>query len=294
MVQLSADEVLEPVDDLRSEVSEALRGMYSNGWRFAVLCYRVKQSGAYTSWQKPDGATFRSLADWAEHDLGLSAPTVSRYTRAGQLIEEASDDDERKRWLAQPMSSVLEVLPVAKVNKDQALEIVESSASQQEARRKAKGEGVIVEEGVRTVKLTVAEAVYEEWCAAVELLKVSIGSNGTAHPGSNEVLLAAALTIQNAPELLRVGNRVMSDDERADVFAGLVRCQTPGCGSYAQLERHHIVPRSHGGVDAEGIEQLVWLCHVCHERVTRGTDEHWRDIAARRGVDIPSTAARGS
>ena len=55
------------------------------------------------------------------------------------------------------------------------------------------------------------------------------------------------------------------------------------CGGGADvLEKHHIVPRRHGGSDAE--ENLVDLCPTCHERLERLYDKRFYDrLGVRNG-----------
>lgn len=279
------DYVIAESSDLRVDAQMAYNTSQVNGWRFAVLLHRIRATGIYAEWRDAEGNQYRSLYDWASKEIpSIKSPsTITRYAQAGKMIEDATPD-ERERWLAVPVTNAIEVMSVARENPKQALDVIESSASQAEVRRKVRDGGVIEGE-VRTIRWTVSEDTYREVMEAIELIRVSCGSNGTAHPSIDEVLIAMALSVKHSPELLLVGNRMMTDEEMQSVFAGEVKCQSPGCGSYAHLERHHVIPRSHGGVDEAGIEQLMWLCHVCHERVTRGTDEHWRDAAERAGIN---------
>jgi len=43
--------------------------------------------------------------------------------------------------------------------------------------------------------------------------------------------------------------------------------QCKGCNGTSAMTRHHIVPRSAGGGDAES--NIEWLCRPCHEKVHR-------------------------
>ena len=48
------------------------------------------------------------------------------------------------------------------------------------------------------------------------------------------------------------------------------KCRVSGCGSRAHLQCHHRQYRSHGRVDS--MENLISVCHVCHERAHRGLE----------------------
>lgn len=273
--------------DIRVDTQVAYNTSQINGWRFAVLLHRIRTTGIYAKWRDENGEEYRSLYDWARKEIpSLKSPsTITRYAQAGKLIEDASPE-ERQRWLAVPVSNAMEALSVARENPTQALDVVESASSQGEIRRKVRDGGVQDGE-LRTIRWTVSEDTYREVMEAIELARVACGSNGAAHPSMNDVLTALAVTFKLEPSNLVVGGRMMTEEELSAIFAGEVKCQSPGCASYAHLEKHHVIPRSHGAVDSEGIEQLMWLCNKCHERITRGTDEHWRDAAERSGITTP-------
>lgn len=272
---------------VRKHVREVFLNGLEQGWELARLFYEIKRMAYYTVWLNHAGQPYNSFSAWAKAELSgrMTAITATKYAKAGELVEGIDSAELRDRWLALPVTNCMEVLSIAFTHPEHALEIVETSSSQAEIRRKKAGLSPTEKGGMKTIRMVVPIEAYDEWNEALNLLRVVCGSNGSAFPTAGELLVAAAQTIKQAPELQTRGNRQLTQDELDAIFAGQVKCIGLGCGSVAQLEQHHVIPRSHGGVDSDGVEQLVWLCHTCHARVTRGNDEHWRDVTEQVGVE---------
>lgn len=55
------------------------------------------------------------------------------------------------------------------------------------------------------------------------------------------------------------------------------RCENPWCRKWANLDPHHVVKRSQGGLDAA--TNLVMLCRPCHDDTDRSKDsERWLGV----------------
>lgn len=272
---------------LREEVKECFLDTQQRGWELARLFAEIKRNGYYTSWLDNDGQPFRSFTHWAKSELSnrMNSSMATKYANAGDLVDGIGSEELRARWMALPVTNVMEVLKVAKAEPVRALEIAESSKTQGEIRRKLASEAPLEKGDMRTIRMVVTADAYELWQEALNLLRVSCGSNGSAFPNASELLTSAATCVIQSPELLMRGGRPMTAEELDEIFSGKVKCVAEGCGSVAHLEQHHVVPRSHGGVDKDGVEQLAWLCHPCHVRITQGTDEHWRDLAEQVGIE---------
>ena len=47
------------------------------------------------------------------------------------------------------------------------------------------------------------------------------------------------------------------------------------CGCTENLELHHMTPLFLGGTDSD--ENLLWLCHECHSKVTKYQQQQWKE-----------------
>jgi len=59
------------------------------------------------------------------------------------------------------------------------------------------------------------------------------------------------------------------------------------CGSWENLDVHHVIPRKHGGALIKG--NTVLLCRKCHKDIERGNSYNIHEVAARcamRAVEV--------
>jgi len=64
------------------------------------------------------------------------------------------------------------------------------------------------------------------------------------------------------------------------------------CTAYGSLERHHLVPRAHGGGDEA--ENMIFLCKPCHRRAHAGYGKVQRRVRAAEAISSLIGARRAS
>lgn len=265
----------------------AWKSTYMNGWRFAVLIAKIQDGELWKDAADAEGNFYSSFSAWWRDHFRLSTSVGLRYGRVGRLWL-ASDTDTRKAWLRHTVTAATEVAREAAGGSPvEALSVLDSAKSQIDLKRKAVESGTASPGGMRTVRLCVSEDTYAQWMRAYNLVKAVCGSNGSDFPSADEVILGIAQTVELAPELSTIGGRQMTEEEFEEVVTGKAACVQ--CNSVAHLHRHHVIPRSKGGVDATGEEVLAWLCAKCHGKLHHGKDEatRWADLAERMGVERP-------
>lgn len=264
-----------PSTELRTALREAWTHFTQKGWHFARLAAEAEAEQAHTAWG------YRSLGAWAQAELGFTnKSTFYRYVQVGKFL--ASVNGDKQRWLAQPVFNVIEVLPLTAKEPDRALAILEHQPNQAAIRaaiREADAERQHYDKGYRRITATVSEEVLHEWRRLVNRVRVSLGVDGVEYPTDAQVI--EAIVAEALPAF-----RLSEADEIA-VDSGDAKCHYPlgekvECGSYAHLQRHHVLPRSHQGHEGP----LVYLCAKHHEMVTRGENGvGWRELAAKLGYD---------
>lgn len=268
------------MNDLQANLRTALRDAWQHftqrGWEFARLAAEAEQEQAHTAWG------YKSLGHWAQKELGFTnKSTFYRYVQVGRFLAQVTNGD-RQRWQAVPVFNVIEALSLAKAEPDKALAILENQPNQaaiRQAIREADADRQHYDKGYRRIMVTVSEDVLHEWKRLVNRVRVVLGTEGVEFPTDGQVIEAITATaLQDFP---------VSEADEAAVDAGDARCHYPlggtvECGSYAHLQRHHVLPRSHQGHEGP----LVYLCAKHHEMVTRGDDGMgWRELAAKLGYE---------
>jgi len=251
-------------DVLRATLRNAWRDFRKGGWTFAIaLAVTTREVGR------------RRLATLlGEECVGCDRTRISRLVRLGELALEL-DEQRRERLFRIPPSNAAEILPVVKQDTDKALEIAERGVTQTRIRELVHAEYPDQHmEATAECRVTFACSANtrDDWQRALNVVRVHCGTQGSKYPSTDEIITCIAQTVLLAPELQ------VPDAYRLDVESGTAKCQT--CGGYSQLERHHVVPRSHGGRDADGVERLVWLCAEHHREVTENVNGGWRDMIA--------------
>jgi hypothetical protein len=93
-------------------------------------------------------------------------------------------------------------------------------------------------------------------------------------PAPPESVLAAYFTLseqffnhvlQIASAASCTGNEKWSEARKLAIRRDRFRCGNPGCGSYADLTVHHILPRAFGGTN--DLTNLSTLCRSCHQHI---------------------------
>lgn len=146
----------------------------------------------------------------------------------------------------------------------------------------------------RTISLRPVEmSAYVLWKQAVRIICNHLGSGGNPHPSPTAIAGCMANAVLQASDLQ------VSAQYLDDVLEGRAHCWYPleggveftipdtghviaVCRSYANLERHHSIPRSLGGHDSE----LIWLCAPHHRAISDGIDnKDWRWLRQALGYD---------
>lgn len=265
--------------DARIRFREFIKSTWTDfsrsGWKFACAVAIVKAEELWSDWG------FKSLAHWGAADLGIKASTISRYAKAGAFLASLTEED-RSRWLSLPVFTSLEVMPMIECgDMDRAYEIAATADSVHDVRKRMRdwdpsGEKL---EPICTISLKVSRERQREWVEMLNILRVTLGAGGSAYPADDEIAMAIITTVKQEFE------QVCPNEYIDQVYQGLVKCIN--CGSYAKLQRHHVIPRSHGGKDINGDEVLAWLCAGCHQQVTENIGGGWRALAKKLGVVPP-------
>lgn len=263
------------LSNLQEALKDSWRQFTERGWRFAKLAAEAEMAQAHTAWG------YKSLGHWARAELGfVSKSTFYRYVQAGRFLSQR-ENGNRQRWMAQPVFNVIEVLPIAKAEPEKALTILENQPSQAAIRAEIRIARAKTHHykagGYKTIAAAISDETVHEWRRLMNRVRNQLGVGGVEYPTDDEVL---EMLIANA--LL---DYPLPAEEEAAVDAGDARCHYPlggqvECGSYAHLQRHHVLPRSHQGHEGP----LVYLCARHHEAVTRGDDGMgWRELAVKLG-----------
>jgi hypothetical protein len=245
-----------------SELAEAWQSHRSMGWRFARLLAEAHAENA------------AAVLTWCEDVLKLDPSTAYKYIRAGKWIMGLAEPLRQKLRLL-PIANAFEVLPLAKDQPAEAVELAVEHKTQsaiREAVKRAQPDQHHDVSGYRTIKATVSEATLRDWQRMVNVLRAHLGTQGTAKASDDQLITAVAQTVLQAPELH------VPEHYRIDVESGTCACAI--CGSWSHLERHHLQPRSMGGHEGP----LAWLCSDCHRGITENRDGHgWRWLLEKLG-----------
>lgn len=295
------------IDDpeaIRNEIRQQFMGWRVSSWRMAILLAYVRKYQLYRKWHAEHlGRNYHTMYEWARAELGFkSQRNINKYADCGALIMSAPEEDW-PFWMAGPVTSAAECRRylLKGGNYQEAKRAYEENWHQRHLREALRIPGpatassvdITKDEPLKSIRLIVSESTHNQWTEAASLLRVNLGAGGSRYPSDDEIVIAAAQTILQAPELTGRLMEIESTDPSRwanlyeEVLSGQVRCWE--CRSYSRLEKHHVIPRSHGGVDADGKEVLAWLCHDCHEIITRGESKNWRDLAEDLGVAIPAS-----
>lgn len=266
-------------DEVRAQARAAWAKVRSAGWDFAVCVARIDDGQLFRRWG------YRSREDWGREEYGMKqAATLCRFVQAGRfaLALDVSDEaervaqvSERGRWLELPIWNAMEALELAKKDEKLAYEIVSSGATQAMIRREvrdAQPEQHYDTEWRRVTAL-VTEGTMTEVRRALNLLRWEAGE-----PAPTDDVLFRAW----AQHVLQLPLPPEWEAARADIEQGDVRCRMCQSWDVRTLERHHVLPRSHGGHEGP----LVYLCQTCH----REWQPKWRELAAHLGLLVEATA----
>jgi len=257
-----------PETALLDATFRAWRGHKRTGWVFAILLARVRLT---KSWRL-DG--YKDFADWGNKVLHIeSAGQLNAYAKVGEFVQ-MRPIDEQERWLAVPLHCADAVLAFARKEPRLALELAEQN-TQAHIRAEVKKRLEHADTSPRrTYMFRISKNTRDDFQRAVNVVKCQLGVGGSKWPTDDEVATAIAQTILQAPEL----TALIPAQYREDVEAGRAQCAI--CGSHAQLERHHLLPRSMGGVDGP----TCWIDSDCHAKVTNYRDGwSWRKLAMKLG-----------
>lgn len=255
--------------DLLAAAKEAWRDFHRSGWRCAKLLAEIQCSEAWRS------AGFGSMFAWAKAELGLSD-----RGRLAHLVAAGSLGLSHPEVEALPVGAVEAVAPVARSEPERAVALVLEHRTEPAVRaavRRELADEQHLETEYRTIRATVSLETRNEWQEAVNLVRVHIGAGGVDHPSDDAVIRAIAVTVKQACELVNMPDAIL-----AEVLSGEARCFR--CHGYRYLQRHHVIPRSRGGKDAEGVERLAWLCQGCHNDLHQCRDDNWQLLAADMGL----------
>lgn len=273
-------------ETLRTALIAAWRIYRKLGWDVAHLLAQAADSDE--RWGYP------TLRAFAEQELQMVGSTFDHYLKAGKFVR-SRPEDEQRRWEAIPVTNAIEALPLTAQDPVAALAIVEHHGTQKKIRnavRQAQPDQHYETE-YRTITASVSKATLHDWQRMLNLLRVHLGVDGTAHPTDDELITAITQTVLQAPELQ------VPDHYRADVESGMARCHYPDtlpptreydpegfgglCGSYSGLQQHHLRLRSKANPGGDQ-GPTTWLCAQHHDWLHHRDDGFtWRDLCVFLG-----------
>lgn len=263
-------EVSQRNTDLLTRAREAWQSICESGWRFAELVAEVAHTRAYC----PD---FLTLEEWA-FSIGIkSKGTVSKFRRAGEILLQ-QPPEQRQRWRNLPISRLTEtpeLMHFALRNPEGAYEIISQVDSRAAIREMVADRDADQHLDLyRSLTIPVAREVRPIWEEACNVVRFLAGDRELS---LGEIVERIAAEIRDLP----LGGGVW-EERRDEVWAGQVRCRECGSWNAADLDRHHVIPRSHGGHDGP----LVYLCRSCHDRI----QPRWREWATAQGFMVADVA----
>jgi 5-methylcytosine-specific restriction endonuclease McrA len=210
--------------------------------------------------------------------IPISRGMVSKLITAWKLLNEIPEEStERYDWKQLDPTRLYKVRHLFRKDRSKAFGIAKSGARDEDITNEAPD--LHLPKDHRTIKLIVDREAYLEWRMAYSLARTHCAKGGVKFPTASMVVQAISAEILSLPHLTN-----MTPEELTCVLEGEAKCVL--CGSYALLERHHVIPRSKGGVDRNGVEQLAFLCTDCHRGVTEN-ETGWRELAAHLKIEVP-------
>jgi len=263
----------------RTAVQNVWNNTIKGMWLTAKLLGVVKRDKLFDQWGNEDGVVYSSLAHWAQDDLQISAPTVSKMLKAVSFLE-TLPPEKQSQFQQLSLYRVYDVIELAKNDADGAFEIASSPRSDGQVRQAVKEEQPDQHHDTSGFNTTKFQMTNDE------ARQLDRGMNAIRHwmrettPNDGTVLAMLAQEFESrfvpdpeqaayAPEL--------TEHVQEEILSGHCRCID--CGAWYPIQRHHAVPRSHK-IEGKNPDDLdwpcVWLCEQHHGKVTRNEEGTWR------------------
>lgn len=221
----------------------------------------------------------RSMREWQDA-VGIPAPTASKLIDVAKF--RASLPDQRQDRLGEiGVWDAVEIRRLAKSGgEQQAVELIDSGKAGVALRNAVRDKLRAVEhtDSGDVFKLTLSLPVEcrETFEFACNAARAMAGETDPTVSRLVELILAEYITT----------GALVAEKDRRDMLDGHLRCclygtphATPSCTGwqYEHLDRHHVLPRSHGGHDGP----TVRICRWCHE----AWQPKWRELASILGFE---------
>ena len=133
---------------------------------------------------------------------------------------------------------------------------------------------------LKTFRVVTSYVAYEKLMQVWHLMAFMCQSLPAPNNSGNRILRDSQIAEGLAEELtqsVQIDPAVLERFPLEMILQGRVRCVECGLTNPQDLESHHVVPRSHQG--HEGPQ--VWLCRLCHAKVTQNVEGTWRHYLER-------------
>lgn len=264
-------------EGVRGALERARAGVRQAEWGLLWMLHEVCNSDPplWREWG------FTSRASWSREDCQeLSQGAMSRMVKLGGWLASQPEEvavmyEQHSVWKA------TELLEIAEVDADRAGTLLSENATIRKIREEVRENRPELhrEAAGVWVRIQLPADLYDKYSEVLNLFRFLMGKRAPTDSEVWEMWMADTLEGLVPTMQERMSRRPDGDEWLEKIRRGEFRCRE--CGAWADLQQHHVIPRSKGARGYAG--PLVTLCVNCHQQVTEHWGGNYRDYAKKWG-----------